>query len=127
MLHTREGPAMTTQARYPTQYSVSCSAAAINRCLGLACSWRWKRPYLWYNPRHSWQLSFEANTEEYTMLFLKHGGHILEQEGQREKDLDREIESITLASKVAPNLVEAIKRDETTLFDYLFPEITRDA
>ena len=60
------------------------------------------------------------------MLFLKHGGHVLEQEGPREKELDQKVESMTLARKVAPGLAQALARNETTPFDYLFPQIAED-
>ena len=60
------------------------------------------------------------------MLFLKHGGHILEQEGAREKELDQKVESMTLARKVAPGLAQALARNETSPFDYLFPQIAQD-
>ncbi len=60
------------------------------------------------------------------MLFLKHGGHVLEQEGPKEQELDQKIESMTLARKAAPDLDQALARDETTPFDYLFPQIAED-
>lgn len=36
------------------------------------------------------------------MLFLRHGGHILEKDDQKAQALDRSVESISLARKVAP-------------------------
>src|SRR4051794_14197091 len=61
------------------------------------------------------------------MLFLKHGGHILEQTDQKAVELDRRREGITLAKRVSRRLARFLEREETTSFDYLFAHLAKDA
>ena len=60
------------------------------------------------------------------MLFLKHGGHILEQDDRKARELDRRREGITLAGRISRPLAKVLERDETTPFDYLFPDLADD-
>jgi hypothetical protein len=61
------------------------------------------------------------------MLFLKHGGRVLEEDDQRAQELDRTVEGVALAHSVAPRVAAALKKGETTPFDYLLSQIVGDA